>query len=103
NSLKLAGTLKLERGRIPLGSTGDVIEEANGEFSFGDDTFQIVKFTGRHPFGSLETTGSVRLANPRDPELQLKIQSPKATMTAFGGTVPKIAVDSLLDLELIGP
>jgi hypothetical protein len=103
NSLKLAGALKLERGRIPLGSTGDVIEEANGEFSFGDDTFQIVKFTGRHPFGSLETTGSVRLANPRDPELQLKIQSPKATMTAFGGTVPKIAVDSLLDLELIGP
>jgi hypothetical protein len=103
NALKLGGTLKLEHGRIPLGSTGDVIDEANGEFSFVDDALHIAKFAGRHPFGNVEAAGSVRLANPRDPELQLKIQSPKATMPVFRGTVPEIDVDTVLDLELTGP
>ena len=102
-SLKVGGALTLSRGRIPLGWSGEAIDDAHGEFTFADDSVRIVKFGGRHPIGEMEVAGAVRLANPRDPELQLTLRSPQATLPIFRGGDPGVTVDAGLDLKIDGP
>ena len=102
-SLKLGGSLRLAHARIPLGWSGEAIDEAHGEFTFADDSAQIVKLGGRHPYGELEIAGTVRLANPRDPELDLALRSPQATLPVFRGSDPGVTVDAGLDLRFVGP
>lgn len=105
-ALKLGGALSVAQGRIPLGWSGDMINDATAQLSFHDDAVVIDQFTGKHSFGEIQIGGTVQLSNLLDPVLDVKVRSPRLTAPIFKSTAPgaiPVSAASVLDLAITGP
>ncbi len=102
-ALILGGTLSLEKGRLPLGWSGDTLAEASVKVTFHEDTAKIEEFTAAHEFGAVQIVGTVGFAKPLDPTLQLRVQSPQFTTPLFGPRSSPIKAVAALDLTIAGP
>jgi hypothetical protein len=106
NGLKLGGRLSVAQGRIPLGWSGDIIDETTAQLSFRDDALVIDRFTGKHAFGEIQIGGTMRLSNLLDPVLDLSVRSPRLTAPIFKSTASgatPVSASSVLDLAIAGP
>jgi hypothetical protein len=104
--LKLGGGLSIAQGRIPLGWSGDIINETTAQLSFKDDALVIDRFTGKHAFGEIQIGGTMRLSNLLDPVLDFSVRSPRLTAPIFKSTAPgatPVSASSVLDLAITGP
>jgi hypothetical protein len=104
--LKLGGGLSVAQGRIPLGWSGDIINETTAQLSFKDDALVIDRFTGKHAFGEIQLGGTIRLSNLLDPVFEVSVRSPRLTAPIFKSTTPgaiPVSASSALDLAITGP
>jgi hypothetical protein len=105
-TLKLGGAISVAQGRIPLGWSGDMINDTMAQLSFRDDALVIDRFTGKHSFGEIQLGGTISLSNLLDPVLAVSLRSPQFTAPIFKspkpGAVP-VSATSALDLSITGP
>jgi hypothetical protein len=106
NALKLGGAITLDKGRIPLGWTGDVISDTSAQISFHDDSLVVDRLSGKHAFGEIQLGGQVHLSNVLDPALDLTLRSPKLTAPIFKSVAPgaaSVSAISNVNLTIAGP
>lgn len=99
-SLKLGGHVGLTGGRIPLGWSGETVEQVNAQFGFRDDTVLIEKLNGVHRYGDVAVGGEVQFSKVFDPFLQVTLKSGHADFPLLAGAVN---LDSTVDVAITGP
>ncbi|MEA3209572.1 MAG: translocation and assembly module TamB [Chthoniobacter sp.] len=82
-SIQSSGRLALHGARVPLGWTGLLLNDVEGEATFAGQTLAISKFAGRHPAGDFRLTGEVDFTNLRDPALKLSVLSDSTVWDLF--------------------
>jgi hypothetical protein len=101
-ALKLGGTLTLKDGHLPLGWSGDAVENVSAKLTFLEGTASIEQFSAAHTFGAVEITGTLDFAKLLDPALQIRVRSPQFTTPLFGPRTSPIKALAALDLTVTG-
>ncbi len=103
-ALKSSGTLVLSRGQLPVGWNYGALTDIEATALFEDEHFTLTKFTAKSGGDPFQIHGSVSLRNPRDPELQLALETASLSVPIFGADRPNpIVATASLDLTLNGP
>lgn len=83
SALELGGSLRVVKGRLPLGWTGDVVEDFSAQLAFSDNEVRIAEFAGRHRFGMVKIGGRIVLAPLLNPALDLSVTSARFAVPIF--------------------
>ncbi|MDB6149484.1 MAG: hypothetical protein JWQ44_932 [Chthoniobacter sp.] len=102
-AIQSKGELKLADARIPLGWSGLLLTDVNGEGTLSGQTLEIAKLTATHPGGDVSASGQIDFANLRDPALKLAMSSDRTELKLFPGSAYEVNGATQLALEIEGP
>jgi hypothetical protein len=72
-ALKLGGSLRLLRGKIPLNWHGAIVRDVDAAFTLEGTGIRLEKAAGKHPGGDFTGSGRLDLSQPRDPRIDAEI------------------------------
>jgi hypothetical protein len=102
HGLKTSGKLTLNKAQIPLGGSGALLTDVNGEVAFEGPTVLVKKFTGRHATGDFTVSGQIALTDVRDPSFDLTFVTQKTSLNFFESGTATIAANTKITGPLSG-
>ncbi len=102
-ALATSGNVSLTEGRLPLGWSGLVLDEASGEGSLAGQTFTIGKLAGKLPTADVQLQGAVDFTKIRDPQLKVAVTTSRAAWQLFPGIPNRILASGKMQATIDGP
>lgn len=103
NALKTSGKLTLSKAQIPLGWSGELLTEVEGEATFDGANVLVKTISAQHSTGVYSGTGQVNLADLRNPRLQMMITSAGTRLPLFSTPHASLVAQVSGKVQIAGP
>ena len=94
--VRMKGSLKLDKGRIPASLWLPALDEVEAEAVLEGSRLRFTRFGARHPMGRFEATGEIDFTHYEDPLFEIALRSDSVALAPANGWGGRASLDLTL-------